>query len=118
MDAEAEDRWARGAVGVGTGAWVVLASAAGYVLLDWGPACSISSDEWEALSAGASFVCQSGEFPFTPLFLTFLVTSFVALAGLILRWHPDRGLQWRLCGGVALLPVAAFVALRVVTLIP
>ncbi|MDP2772356.1 MAG: hypothetical protein Q8O61_02270 [Nocardioides sp.] len=117
MSAE-EDQPGLRTFAVATGAWVVLSSAVGYVLLAWGPACNtIWDDEYRPLGSGAEAVC-AGEFPFTATFLTFVVVTFVALAALILGWGETKRHARRSYAGVAALSVLAFAVLRGISLIP
>lgn len=104
-------RVARGLVGLVTAAWVASASLVGFLVLELG-SCAADWDDPRPRGPGADAVC-SGDFPFVPALLTFLVTGFVGLAVLVQRW----GAGWRhtllLCGGVALLPFVTYAALRV-----
>lgn len=120
METETDSRTAAGlrALGVATVAWLLLSSTVGYLILDLGRACSTSwDDEYRPLGQGAEAVCGGG-FPYTPTFLTFVAVTFIGIATLVLRWGTTTVHPWRLCGGVAALPVLAFGILRGVSLIP
>lgn len=101
----------RSALGIGTAAWVVLASAVGWVAFELGP-CPWREDPWPR-SRGAELVCRSGTFPYEPLFLTFVVTAFVGLALVLLAPPAGPRRTWSLVGAAAL-PLAAYAALRVI----
>lgn len=103
---------ARGLVGLGTAAWVVLASAAGCALIYAG-ACARVSDDPRPRSGGAELVC-GGAGQFDPLSMAFLLTSFTAVAVLIRAWEPTWRHTRRLCLGAALAPLGVYGVLRVV----
>lgn len=97
--------------GLGTVAWVAVATVVGFLVFET-EHCLMDSDTGVPLSRGAELVCGGG-YPFVPLFLAFVATAFASLAALILAWDPVRGTR-RLCLGVALLPIATYGLLRVI----
>lgn len=91
-----------------TAPWVVLATIALAFYFDV-EHCTADSDTGSRLSPGAELLCR-GEPPLHPYVLLFALAGFAALAVVTLYWGRMRT-RW-LLGLVALLPVAAYGAMR------